>query len=198
MKDQKIYQTTELKDPPQKRWKNPRLIYHVPAFRHSSFLISEFSGKFWENFINFGGKRQCVISSGFFSQKLRNVASEYQILQRISAIGPFKVYLWKFFNVFATILQHTCAYLKIYALHMNRTILCHWDGLHSIRLQLPWHFQVFFLQILITNKSISQHIQWRNFRRSSLPLESQMTFPRGPNASFYVCSVLCTLHLSIP
>ena len=42
-----------------------------------------------------------------------------------------------------------------------------------------------------------QHIQWRNFRRSSLPLESQMTVPRGPNASFYVCSVLCALHLSI-
>ena len=107
------------------------------------------------------------------------------------------MYLWKFFNVFATILQHTCAYLKIYLLHMNRSIFCHKDALHPIRLQLPWHFQVFFLQILITNNNISQHIQWRNFRRSSLPLESQMTFPRGPNASFYVCSVLCTLRLSM-
>ena len=139
--------------------------------------------KFWENFINFGGKRQCVISSGFFSQKLRNVASEYQILQRISAIGPFKVYLWKFFNVLAKILQHTCAYLKIYALHMNRSIFCHRDGLHPMRLQ------VFFLQILITNISNEEISGDPHFH-----LRARWQFPGGQMHPFMCAlySVLCT------
>ena len=40
MKNQKIYQTTELKDPPQKRWKKSKVNLSCPCF--SSFVVFNF------------------------------------------------------------------------------------------------------------------------------------------------------------
>ena len=77
---------------------------------------------------------------------------------------------------------------------MNRTIFCHWDGLHSIRLQLPWHFQVFFLWILITTISNEEISGDPHFH-----LRARWQFPGGQMHPFMCAlySVICNLYLSI-